>query len=285
MQLTQPTADLYVPDGAAEAAACARISHLGIAAHQDDLEIMAYHGILAGFQRADAWFAGVVVTNGSGSPRDELYAGYTDAEMMRVRRREQRKAADVGDYGALAALDFSSAQTKAPDEPAVVQDLLTLLTAMRPQVVYTHNLADKHDTHVAVAVRVLTALRRLPAEARPAKVYGCEVWRDLDWLGDDEKVALDVSGHENLAAALLGVFDSQICGGKRYDLATLGRRRAHATYHASHAVDVATGLTFAMDLTPLLTDPTQEIGAFVQERITRFAADVAARVQKVLPPA
>ena len=69
---------------------------------------------------------------------------------------------------------------------------------------------------------------------------------------DDDKVAFDVTAHENLQAALLGVFDSQICGGKRYDLATMGRRRAHATYYASHGTDVAEGLTFAMDLTPLV---------------------------------
>ena len=45
---------------------------------------------------------------------------------------------------------------------------------------------------------------------------------------DDQKVGLDVSGHENVQNALLGVFDSQICGGKRYDLSAMGRRRAHA---------------------------------------------------------
>ena len=67
------------------------------------------------------------------------------------------------------------------------------------------------------------------------------MWRDLDWLMDADKVVFDVSAHENLQAALLGVFDSQICGGKRYDLATMGRRRANATYFASHGVDVSTG--------------------------------------------
>jgi hypothetical protein len=57
-------------------------------------------------------------------------------------------------------------------------------------------------------------------------VLGCEVWRDLDWLLDSDKVALDSSAKPELAAALLKVFDSQISGGKRYDLATLGRRAA-----------------------------------------------------------
>ncbi len=41
-------------------------------------------------------------------------------------------------------------------------------------------------------------------------------------LPDEDKVAFDLSAQENLQMALLGVFDSQISGGKRYDLATMG---------------------------------------------------------------
>ena len=50
---------------------------------------------------------------------------------------------------------------------------------------------------------------------------------------------MDVSGRDNLAAAMNGVFDSQIAGGKRYDLATIGRRAANATFFESHATDQA----------------------------------------------
>jgi hypothetical protein len=81
--------------------------------------------------------------------------------------------------------------------------------------------------------------------------------------------------------ALVAVFDSQICGGKRYDLATMGRRKAHATYFASHGTDATTGLSFGMDLTPLLTDATKDPGAYVQEYIQRFAQEVADRVSKL----
>ena len=42
---------------------------------------------------------------------------------------------------------------------------------------------------------------------------------------DEEKVSLDVSAYPSLAEALVGVFDSQISGGKRYDLATRGAAR------------------------------------------------------------
>jgi len=156
-----------------------------------------------------------------------------------------------------------------------------VLEATRPEVVYTHNLADKHATHVAVALRVIEAIRSLPADARPARLYGCEVWRDLNWLLDSDKVIFDTSAMENLQEALLGVFDSQISGGKRYDLATMGRRRANATFFESHGVDNATGLAFGMDLTPLITDPSMDVGAYVQTFIDRFANDVQQLIANV----
>src|SRR5207302_9164465 len=93
---------------------------------------------------------------------------------------------------------------------------------------------------------------------------GGEVWRDVGWLSDEDKVPLDVQERESLGMALLGVFDSQITGGKRYDLATLGRRRAHATYHASHDVDATTALSFAMDLTPLVVDRSLSPRSYAQ---------------------
>ncbi len=264
MQFTNPGAEVFVPDGLDAEEGLKRITHLAIGAHQDDLEIMAYHGILQCFGSEENWFGGLIVTNGSGSPRDDLYADYTDEQMQVVRRKEAKKAAVVGEYGALVLLDYPSSAAKDPSRREIVGELMQVISAARPQVIYTHNLADKHDTHVAAALRTIAALREMPEEARPKEFYGCEVWRDLDWMIDEDKVAFDVAAHENLAASLLGIFDSQICGGKRYDLATMGRRRAHATYHASHGVDVTTAITFAMDLMPLLNDPSLDPMAHVQ---------------------
>ena len=126
---------------------------------------------------------------------------------------------------------------------------------------------------------VIQAIRDLPRELRPQTVHGCEVWRNLDWMPDAEKVVQDVGAHENLAAALNGIFDSQIAGGKRYDLAVLGRRRANATFFESHGVDQSDALAFAMDLTPLAHDDTLDILGYVTGFIDRFKADVAAKLR------
>jgi LmbE family N-acetylglucosaminyl deacetylase len=278
VKLTNATADIFVPDGTAVDAALARTTHLGIGAHQDDLEFMTAHGILACFGQTDKSYCGVTCTDGAGSSRSGVYAAYTDDQMKAVRRVEQRTAAMVGRYGAMLQLDFTSKQVKAQDNSAVADDLFAILKAARPQVVYTHAPSDKHDTHVGVVRAAVAALRRLPADERPAKVYGCEIWRDLDWLPDDRKVVLDVSDRANISAALSGVFDSQISGGKRYDEAVLGRRKAHATFFESHAVDAATMLTFAMDLSPLLKDDTLSVAVYTASLIDAMKADVLKRL-------
>ncbi len=281
MKLHQEDAEVFVPDDLAPERALARTTHLGVCAHQDDLEIMAYDGILRCFQKEDLWFTGVVVTDGAGSPRDDLYKDYTDEMMREVRRQEQKKAAYVGEYAAVALLDYPSKAVKSPADAGPKEDIAAIVRATRPETIYTHNLADKHDTHVAVALRTIAAIRSLPEDARPKHLYGVEVWRDLDWMVDSDKVALDLSPHENLQAALVGVFDSQICGGKRYDLATQGRRRAHATYHASHGTDESTSLCYAMDLTPLVNDPGLDPASYVAGFIDRLAAEVEERLAKL----
>jgi len=281
MKFHLPTAEVFIPDGLDEAAALARTSHMAFAAHQDDIEIMAAAPILECFQQAERWFTGVIVTDGRGSPRDGLYKNYSDEEMRLVRFKEQKKAAVVGEFAAQVLLDHPSKAVKDGANLAPVADIAALLRAARPQVVYTHNLADKHDTHVGVALKVIAAIRSLPEAERPQKLLGCEVWRDLDWMVDTDKVGMDLSEHENLQMALLGVFDSQIAGGKRYDLASLGRRRANATYFASHGVDLSLGVSYAMDLTPLISDVAKDPAAYVQEYVQRFAQDLAERFKRV----
>ena len=282
MKFHLPTADLFIPDGTPATEAFARVTHLGVGAHQDDLEFMAFHGIIACYHSDTEWFAGITCTNGAGSARTGAYGRYTDAEMQAVRREEQRHAAIVGRYAAMVQLDYPSKAAKDPSDPRLREDLAAALRAMRPRVVYTHNPADKHETHIAVVLPLIQAIRTLPAAGRPEAVYGCEVWRDLDWMLDAEKIAHDVSGHDNLAAAINGLFDSQIAGGKRYDLGVIGRRHANATFFESHGVDRSNALAFAMDLTPLVKDDTLDIVAYVTGYIDRFRADVVAKLSKQL---
>jgi len=280
MVFSQPAADAYVPDGVPLAKALQRTTHLCLAAHQDDIEIMAYHGIAECFGQKNRWFTGVVLTDGSGSPRTGRFANFTDEQMKAERRAEQRRAAKLGKYSAAIQFAHPSTVVKSAQSAGVKSDLVTLLAACRAQVVYLHNPADKHDTHVAVFQRSLEALRALPKSRRPRQVLGCEVWRNLDWLVDTDKVLLDDSARPALAAKLIGAFQSQIAGGKRYDLAIAGRRLANATFHTSHATDRAAAVTWAMDLTPLIHDEKLSVEEFTLAHLDRLRTDVAARLRR-----
>jgi LmbE family N-acetylglucosaminyl deacetylase len=239
---------------------------------------MAFHGILECHSSQSKWFGGVTCTNGGGSARAGKFQSYSDAQMMAVRRREQNRAAKLGRFGAMLQLDFPSGAVKSATDNALKEDLKQILAATKTRVVYTHNFADKHATHVGVVMAAIQAMRELPRSQRPAKVIGCEVWRNLDWLPDARKVVMDVSGHDALAAGLNRVFASQIAGGKRYDLATLGRRSANATFFSSHSTDTATQLIFGMDLTPLVQHPELDIIRFTLDLIAEFRAEVESQI-------
>jgi LmbE family N-acetylglucosaminyl deacetylase len=281
LTFSHPQADVFISAGGDAGAALGRVTHLCVAAHQDDIEILAHDGICdcldAPERRA---FGGVVVTDGAGSPRTGAYSDFSDEQMRAVRREEQRAAARMGGYAIQIQLAHPSADVKRAGHAGVAADLATIFGGCSPEVVYLHQPADKHDTHVAVFLRCLEALRALPAERRPRRVLGAEVWRDLDWLVDADKVALDSGRRPELAGELLRAFDSQVTGGKRYDLAALGRRLAHATFHTSHATDRLRGITWAMDLTPLVAEPTLDVADFVLGHIERLRADVAARLAR-----
>ena len=280
MQFSRTSHSIHIPDGREVGEALSRVTHLGVGAHQDDLEFMAFHGIVECHDSDSQWFAGVTCTNGAGSSRTGVYADYTDDQMQEVRRAEQNLAADIGKYAAMIQLDHPSAAVKDTGDTALRDDLLEILRLTRPRVVYTHNPADKHETHVGVTAATIEAIRLLPADFRPQTVIGCEVWRGLDWLDDQHKVIMDVSGHDDLAARLNSVFASQIAGGKRYDLAIMGRRAANATFHQSHATDRATQIIFGMDLTPLVVDPSLDIASYVTGFTTALAGDVRRKIER-----
>ena len=267
--------DLFIPDQISPPEAKARTSHLGIGAHQDDLEFMAFHGIATCYGQVGAWFSGITCTDGSGSARSGAFADKTDAEMQLIRANEQRRAAKIGQYSYVEQLGFTSAAIKDPaTRGKLVDQLEQNLICTQPEVLYTHNPADKHTSHVAVFHAVIEALLRIPPYSRPKRVYGCEVWRDLDWLEPEDKIALDVSAYPELAEKLHACFASQIAGGKDYGKAVIGRRRANATFYDSHSVDTLDQLWFAMDLTPLIEEGAPTVKAFVEAKMDRFRSSV-----------
>ncbi len=267
LEIYLPGSEQTVSAAVAEQA-LASATHLGIAAHPDDLEIMAIDGILKGFSGGGNVFAGVVLTDGSGAPRAGKFSSVSDAELAALRKKEQKEAARIGRYSALVFMNFSSQEIRS--RCGVVETLARVLQAAHPRVVYTHSLLDAHPTHAAAAWRVIQALRSLPEEFLPEQVFGCEVWRGLEWLPARWRVTFDCSEHLALQRQLLDAFKTQVESGKRYDFAIPGRRAANATMNDPNAVDNAQAVAYAMDLTPLTRDKTLSPRAYLQEILRGF---------------
>ena len=251
MKFRRTSSLFFAPDGTPPDQALARTTHLGIGAHQDDLESIAIPGILTCYQDPERWFTGVVVTDGAGAPRTGRYRSLSPEDLVRLRHQEQKEAARLGEYSGVFLLNHPSTAVKntAPDD--VIHDLQSLIRRTQPTIIYTHNPLDKHPTHVAVAIRTLQALRGLPPALHPEKLYGVEFWRGLAWLPPPWKVTFNCSQRIDLQRKLLDVFQSQNAV-KDYPQAVMARRLANAVFAESHQPDREKALVYGLDLTPLL---------------------------------
>ncbi len=86
MKFSQTHADFFVPGGGSLESALASTTHLGIGAHPDDLEIMAYPGICACRGQKNLHFSGVVATDGAGSPRSGSSEKLSTPDLVKTRR-------------------------------------------------------------------------------------------------------------------------------------------------------------------------------------------------------
>jgi len=278
VRFSRPEADAHVPAGGDLVSALASTTHLGIGAHADDLEIMAFPGICACRGRNHLHFSGVVATDGGGSP-----SKLSGQELVKTRMEEQKQAAGLGGYATVIQLAHPSAEIRGTGRKALTADLLQILKTAKPRTLYLHNPADRHETHIAVLLACLDALRQLPSAEQPAEIYGCEVWGDLDWVPVDKVVRLPCPAPADFGPNLLRVFRSQV-EGKRYDLAAAGRRRAQATFADAYQADQAEEVVLALDLKPLVQDPKLSLADFVSPLIGNFQKQTMERIRRLESP-
>ena len=281
MKFNKRGAELFIPDDLDEEAALKRTTVMAISAHEDDVEMMAVDGILKCFQKKHEWFSGIAVSDGAGSLLGDIYQDCYNNEIIEVRKKEQKKAAYLGEYGSQFMLNYTSAEIKDTLNRELIEELKCIFLSTKPKVIYTHNLFDKHETHVATVIKVLSSLREIRNEYIPDKCYGCEVWGTLDWLVMEDKVIFDVSGHFNIAQAAIGVFDSQIAGGKQYQEAVIARHRANATFNVRDQKDSYTFSENAIDMTGLIKEDI-DLRVAASEKIESFKKETINRLSRLI---
>lgn len=227
------------------------MKYMGIGAHCDDLEIMAFDGIQKS-QKDGNSFHGVVMADDNNA----------------IRKIEQVEAAQVGKYS-VSFLGLSSREVKMGHGR---DSLVTALIDIKPDVVYIHNPFDKHPTHIEAMKSSISAIANFSNSVqRYPKVYGCEVWRGLDWIPDNRKVVFEVENIE-LQDKLLSCFKSQN-ELKRYDLAVSARCRANATFFESHEADTMKAAIYAVDMAPVIS-MNMSIYEFIDSILTEFKCDI-----------
>jgi len=273
----------FVPDQVVPEQALHRLTHLAIGAHQDDLEIFAYHGIEATFEKEHQWFGGVTVTNGSGCPRVGKFASCSDAEMVKLRHREQNLAAEIGKYAFQIQLGIPSAKLYETDQRRVLVNVFKNLVEAAPiEVLYVHQPLDRHSTHLAVFSVLWEALATCRRTHLPKQVLAGEVWGGLDAHGPEHVTSLPVDQYPKLEKALIEVYESQIEGGKNYLQGTLGRRRANATFLDPRQADPCMAVCHYLDLTSYVGQQEYrdwtKVAENLSEKIRRTQQDLRQKV-------
>ncbi len=256
------------------------VKWLAICAHQDDAEIMAIDGILKGYYSNKNSFALIETTDGAGITQKEKYPNLSIEQIKNLRNKEQKEASEIGKYNSIYLLGYTSDEVKDINNKNIISEYIKIITELKPEIVYTHSILDKHPTHVSVALKVIEAIRNMPTYLQPKKIYGCEVWRSLDWVSDEKKIIFDISKNIKLQKSLLDVYKSQIIDGKEYSKSTIARRIQNSTYAKSHQDDEYKLSTFAIDMTPLINDKSLNIDEYALSFIDDLKNEVLNNFKK-----
>lgn len=227
------------------------VKYLCICADAGDTEIMAIDGIQRGYRAKKYTFATVITSDGLSLERAGKLAKATDRKVNTTKNREQKAAAEIGRYNSVYFLSHKTDEILDQENEDIVNEYLEIIKELKPRIIYTHSILDRDPTHVSVAVKVINALRKLRKGQMPAVLYGCEMWRDLDWVDPSKVISFDVSHNIRLQKQLINVHQSQNAS-RDFINATIGRRYVNATYSRSEKKKDAKLTARAINMTTLL---------------------------------
>jgi LmbE family N-acetylglucosaminyl deacetylase len=191
---------------------------LVIAAHPDDPEFPAA-GTLAAWTKAGADVRYVIVTDGS---KGSSEPGMTSADLVAMRKEEQRSAADVLGVGEISFLGYEDGRVE--NNTALKRDLVREIRLHRPDVLITHdptariinNARLNHPDHRATGDAALDAVYPLARDRLnfpEHEAEGLEPYKVLDIFltgSNDNNLTVDVTETIDLKLKALKEHKSQI---------------------------------------------------------------------------
>ena len=214
--------------------------------------------------------------------RAAVIAAHTDAEMVEVRRDEQRRAAELGGFGAVVQLGHPSGDVKSADGVTSLADELASILEVSPSAEPLHAQSGRQARHPSSgdggdrARGTPTADDACDRRGSSASRGGATStgWATARSCGSTPRRT------SALAQQFAAVYESQIDGAKRYDVAIQGRRRANATMHGIRSTDDAEEVIVAIDLTPLLRNDDLDPVEYTLAAIDRLRADVETSLRR-----
>jgi len=173
-----------------------KVKYLCICAYPNDCEIMSIEGIQRGY-RAKKYSFACVSTSCFAKDGKTNIADF------------QKKASEIGRYNALYVLKHKFEDIKDSENEEIIKEYVELINEIKPRIIYTHSLLDNDPIHVAVAIKVINALRTMRRSQHPKVIYGCEVNRDLDWVKEEKLVYFDNSKNVKLQKQLIAVYKTK----------------------------------------------------------------------------
>ena len=256
-------------------------THMAIVAHADDDGVLAGQAISETYLNPDKHLTVIVVSASPGTGRPPGYEGFDDAAMVAIRRREQIDASDVGCYAATAQLGFSKNEimglengdfTAAHNIQVTLRDILR--HTPRLDSLYLHSIFDEHDTHQALTMLTLDALRELEKAERPQNCYGVEVSSSLSWLPPEHKKRLFISQMRTVKA-ILGRYKTELAK-RKYDEGVEGRSIANAVFQRDMGTSPAEPYLCALDYGSILNAPQNvTTGGAMREMMEKILGDFA----------
>ena len=172
--------------------------------------------------------------------------------MRIVRFKEQKKAAVVGEYGAQVLLDYKSTVVKDPQDKRPCKDLLSILHSDEAQVRLHPQPGGQTRYPRGDTLRVVEAIRCHAPRIDHKNCMGAksgEAW--IGWWMS-EKYPSTSASMRTYKQHYLGVFDSQICGGNATTSPPWVAERPTPPILNPMDWIRPKGLSFGMDLTPLI---------------------------------
>lgn len=257
------------------------VKYVCICANPSDCEIMAIDGIQRGYRAKKYTFAAVITTDGADCEGFGKQKKYSPKKIALMRAAEQKKAANIGRYNSVYFMNYKAEDARNQDDEDIVNEYVEIIKELKPRIIYTHSILDRDPTHVAVAVKVINALRQLKKAQMPAQLYGCEEWRDLDWVSPEKVTTFDVSHNIRLQRQLISVHKSQNLN-RDYISAAMGRRYVNATFAKSEKKKDAKLTSRAINMTTLLRRKEYPVKRFAMSFIDDLYTEINDSMDRAL---